>query len=223
MWMSEIFKMSDPMSCETTHNGTSLLESGAGAMPCDAKVGQTIDPSSPSPVLANLTARQAKEQGLLTSDTYGRQPSTLSADFATRCHAFLASRLAKLSDSAGAILWKMTWKESVTPSGRKFFRLAASARGTRGRGCTSWLTTKVQNHKASGPSRTGDKVDLQTAAELSGWPTPNALPPNRGGLQSSPEKAMERRAQGHQLNLDDAATLASWCSPTAQDHSLGGQ
>lgn len=64
--------------------------------------------------------------------------------------------------------------------------------------------------------RKGWGNDLCTAA-MSSWPTPNAMPPNRGGLQSNPEKAMERRAQGHQLNLDDAATLAAWTTPQAHD------
>ena len=50
-----------------------------------------------------------------------------------------------------------------------------------------------------------------------GWPTPNAMPENRGGLQSSPEKAMQRREQGHMLNLDDAACLAGWASPSTRD------
>lgn len=50
---------------------------------------------------------------------------------------------------------------------------------------------------------------------FTGWPTPNAIPETRGGLQTSPEKAMERRQQGHTLNLDDAATLAGWPTPMA--------
>lgn len=50
---------------------------------------------------------------------------------------------------------------------------------------------------------------------FSGWPTPNAGPQNRGGLQTNPEKALERRLQGHQLNLDDAACLAGWPTPMA--------
>jgi hypothetical protein len=59
------------------------------------------------------------------------------------------------------------------------------------------------------------------ASTVAAWPTPNAMPPNRGGLQSNPEKARERRAQGHMLNLDDAACLAAWPTPTARDHKDG--
>lgn len=52
---------------------------------------------------------------------------------------------------------------------------------------------------------------------FTGWPTSNALPPSRGGLQTNPEKAMERKAQGHMLNLDDVATLAGWATPTSNE------
>jgi hypothetical protein len=56
---------------------------------------------------------------------------------------------------------------------------------------------------------------------MASWPTPNAMPLNRGGLQSNPLKAMERKLQGHQLNLDDAACLTIWATPTVRDHKDG--
>jgi len=59
---------------------------------------------------------------------------------------------------------------------------------------------------------------LRTSDSACGsWPTPNAIPEGRGGLQSNPQKAPERREQGHQLNLDDAACLASWPTAAARD------
>ena len=61
-------------------------------------------------------------------------------------------------------------------------------------------------------SKKGHKVQvaLENVANLAlaGWSTPNAISENRGGLQSNPIKAMQRRRDGHQLNLDDQATLA---------------
>ena len=54
-----------------------------------------------------------------------------------------------------------------------------------------------------------------------GWPTPNAIPAERGGLQTNPTKALERRQQGHMLNLDDAATLAGWPTPDAAAMNVG--
>ncbi len=56
-----------------------------------------------------------------------------------------------------------------------------------------------------------------------GWPTPNAIPKGRGGLQTSAIKALERRQQGHMLNLDDAAALTGWSTPTAEDGRRGNK
>lgn len=58
---------------------------------------------------------------------------------------------------------------------------------------------------------------LGIVARLTGWRTPNALPESRGGLQTDPEKALERIASGHQVNLDDQACLAGWVTPQARD------
>ena len=57
-----------------------------------------------------------------------------------------------------------------------------------------------------------------SVTEYTGWPTPNAIPETRGGLQGNPEKAVERREQGHALNLDDAVCLASWPTPAERDY-----
>ncbi len=57
--------------------------------------------------------------------------------------------------------------------------------------------------------------------DFGGWPTPNAIPETRGGLQKNPEKALERRKQGHMLNLDDAVSLAGWATPIVSDHKAG--
>jgi hypothetical protein len=44
------------------------------------------------------------------------------------------------------------------------------------------------------------------------------MPPNRGGLQTNPQKALERKAGGHQMNLDDMACLAGWPTPMSADN-----
>ena len=56
-----------------------------------------------------------------------------------------------------------------------------------------------------------------------GWPTPNAMPENRGGLQTNPEAALKRRKNGHQLNLDDAATLTRGKPLSRQTATTGGR
>ena len=65
-------------------------------------------------------------------------------------------------------------------------------------------------------------ADLNADAQTAGWPTPMALAENRGGLQSNPQKALERREQGHTLNLDDAACLVTgWATPRQADGHKG--
>jgi hypothetical protein len=56
-----------------------------------------------------------------------------------------------------------------------------------------------------------------TTLMLCGHPTPNALPENRGGLQTCPENALKRRESGHMLNLDDSAQLAGHPTCSARD------
>lgn len=68
---------------------------------------------------------------------------------------------------------------------------------------------RISALRASG-RRTGDNG-------CTGWPSPNAIPETRGGLQQNPDKAMERTVQGHQLNLDDAVCLTGWVSPSSRD------
>lgn len=63
--------MSDQMSLPHIPSATSSQELESGATPSDKQGGQTIDRSGQDLALANLSARQAKEAGLLTSGTYG--------------------------------------------------------------------------------------------------------------------------------------------------------
>lgn len=160
----------------------------------DRPDGPTTDKPGQAPARASLSARQAKEAGLLTSGIFGPHGTTSSASAALQ--SSLASRLRAKTASAGSTLYTLTWKQRVTPAGLSISALRASAPRTSVKDSTS---------------------------SLKGWPTPNAIPEGRGGLQSSAEKALERKQQGHQTNLDDAVTLAGWPTPTSQDHSRGGK
>ena len=62
-----------------------------------------------------------------------------------------------------------------------------------------------------------------SASGFTGWPTPNAISENRGGLQTSATNALRRKEQGHMLNLDDAVQLSGWATPrsTEAGHSTG--
>jgi hypothetical protein len=218
------------MTSQTLPNATSSPESAGGLLRSHSRASQQLRDSGQDPALASLSARQAAVKGRLTSGTYG-PPSTGSSTSAT-LQSSLESRLARLLEGRGSTLYRLTWKPMATPSGRRICALRASAPRISDKGSTGWqspaaqeaggtpeqfLARKAALEGACGVSLTSLSLQAATAA----WPTPNAMPPSRGGLQSNPEKARERRAQGHMLNLDDAACLASWPTPTVRDHKDG--
>jgi hypothetical protein len=202
--------MSDPQSWPGIPSATSSQESEDGATPYDWPDGPTIDPSGREVAHANLSARQAKALGLLTSGTYG--PRGFTSSESARLQLSLESKLRTLLP--GSILFQETWKTKLTPLGVPLLAHTASGRRTPGSDSTGWPTPMVGDSKSARNSTakrskippTGVHAGntLTDAASFVPWPTPNA---RTGGMQSDPQAALQRRAQGHQLNLDDAATL----------------
>ncbi|MDG3444519.1 hypothetical protein P5F91_28900, partial [Nitrospirillum amazonense] len=64
--------MFDLLTWRDTAATTSSPASASGPMPSTKPVGPLIDQSGREVALANLSPRQAKERGLMTSGTYGR-------------------------------------------------------------------------------------------------------------------------------------------------------
>ena len=153
--------MSAPATYADSHNAISSQALAFGPMPSGLPDGATTDLFGLVPVRANLSARQAKELGLMTSGTCG-QPSTTSSKSAT-LNASLVSRLQAKTQTLGSTLYTLTWKPWVTPSGRSRFRLRASARGTSETGCTGWPTPAVMDTL---PPRSDEK--LARAKSLAG-------------------------------------------------------
>ncbi|SUH14257.1 DNA-cytosine methyl transferase [Salmonella enterica subsp. enterica] len=87
---------------------------------------------------ASLSARQAKEMGLLTSGTFGHTSSTSSAS--ADLSMSLANRLQQVTQTHGSTLYKQTWKEWDTPSGLCRSRQRASVRRTSESELTGWPT-----------------------------------------------------------------------------------
>ncbi len=178
----------------------------------------------PAALLANLSARQAKAAGLLTSGTYGQRSSISSASAALQ--SSLASRLQALTASRGSTLYKLTWKVRTTPSGRSIPALRATVRRISDNDCVGWPTPKVGGDESNldvFPARQGrakekwpDKgmgMPLAPTAQLAAWPTPQSRDGSHGGGSAS-------RAMGegrHGSNLDDFALLAGWATPATRD------
>lgn len=154
-----------------------------GATPCASLAGPMANPCGPDPALASLSARQAGELGLLTSGTYGPRGSGSSRSANLR--SCLVSRLKRRLDTGGSTLFKLTWKEKVTPSGQLVCLLRASGRRESGSGCGSWATPAARDYRSESATdefnakRWGHKrgKPLSAEATLASWPTPTALSP----------------------------------------------
>ena len=175
--------MSDPMTCEATRSAISFPELASGLPRFDSLDGLTIDLFGLVPVRANLSARQAKDLGLLTSGTYGRLGPGSSASAALQ--QSLESRLRAKMSILGSTLYRLTWKRWVTPSGVSRFRLRASARRESAIELSGWPMPTVANAMGSqsfeGLSATGKTPDgrkvavsLNHVSKLADWPMPTA-------------------------------------------------
>ena len=210
--------MSTQATCVDSRSAISSQALASGPMPSGLPDGVTTDLFGLVPVRANLSARQAKELGLMTSGTCGPISTTLSKSAALQ--SSLESRLQARTQTLGSTLYAMTWKPWVTASGRSRFRLRASVRRTSETGFTGWPTpsSTVVDHKPRPPiignrKPSDPQIGLaDVAVHLAGWPTPQTSDSTGGG--------QAKRAMGetrHGSNLNDFVTLAGWPTPNTMD------
>jgi hypothetical protein len=171
--------MYTPPTCRTSPSATSSPASAFGPWHFAAPAGQMTDLFGLVPAPANLSARQAKELGLLTSGTYGRHSTTSSASAALQ--SSLESRLRVKTSSLGSTLYKMTWKAWDTGSGRSRSRLRASVLRISATGSTGpapWPTPLASNLNGGLVARAlredgrNRGPGLHDTAMLTGWTTP---------------------------------------------------
>lgn len=204
----------------------------SGRTPCDGPDLATTGLSGQAAAHASLSARQAEQAGLLTSGTYG--PTGIGLSRSAALQLSLANKLRARTASAGSILYRLTWKERVTPSGRPICALRASA--------WSGKSPKAANGYAgpftivSIPSfdpcfailPIGLAREISTRAEtifasdsiLSGWPTTTAGDAASTGNLTANRKSDAPFNSG--VTMTDAATLSGWPTPCQQDGPNGG-
>lgn len=212
--------MFDRATLTDTHSATSSRGWGFGPMHCAVQAGPITDLFGPVPVRANLSPRQAKELGLMTSGTSGHTSTTSSSSAALQ--SSLESRLQAKMLNLGSTLYAMTWKPWITPSLRSRSRLRASVRRTSATGSTGWPTPLVNNVRGpqKGPGREGG-ICLSMAAQFTGWPTPNSTIVD---AKPRPPKTAGRRPTDPQISTADIAVhLCGWPTPTTTNNGKGEQ
>ena len=202
-------------------NATFSPELAFGLTHCAKPDGPTTDPCGAAAVRASHSARQVKAAGLLTSGTYGRHSSTSSSSAALQ--RSLESRLRAATQTLGSTLYKMTWKEWDTGSGRFRFRLRASVLRTSVTGSTGWPTPAARDWKSASGSADflterliqsrGKPLSEEVFAQLSGWNTPDSTMTQ---AKKRPPVLGTRKPTDPQISLaDQAFHLAGWATPTA--------
>lgn len=223
--------MSTPPTLQDSRNAISSLASADGHTRFVLPAGQMTDLFGPVPARANLSARQARELGLMTSGTFGPPSTTSSASAALQL--FLESRLQARTQSLGSTLYKLTWKRWLTPSGVSRSRLRGSVPRTSATEFTGWPTpTGPAPHDSDATAgrarpRPGYGVDLPIAAALCGWATPVAVEPDQ-----QPETVIARKKRhsastgvqrGPALPLGTMVHLSGWPTCTSQDAARGAK
>ena len=167
-------------------------------------------------VRANLSARQAKEQGLMMSGTCGPLSTTSSASASLQLS--LVSKLQAKTALVGSTLYALTWKQRATPAGRSISALRASVRrisdsGSGGleHGCG---TPRVGGNGQGSQimDETGEtKGRIEQQAMLAGWPTPTLQAKEWSEVAVSHWTAGQRGTHG--LDLGAAAVMSGWPIP----------
>jgi hypothetical protein len=208
-------------------SATSSLGSGSGPTPSAAPDGPMIVLYGQDHVRVSLSARQAKDQGLMMSGTCGQLSTTSSASAALQ--SSLVSKLQAKTASVGSTLYTLTWKQRATPAGRLISALRASARrisasasGGLEKGWPTPMTEdtrsyseKAQEDWLNGETKNGHGLDMNMATQMSGWPTPQTMPGSNdvnftcsGDGRTTPNK------------MGWAASLATWPTPQVADDNM---
>jgi hypothetical protein len=210
--------MSDPTNWLDLPSATSSPESAAGVTPSDWLDGPTTGPSGRDHAPANLSASQAKAQGLLTSGTCG--PPSTGSSISAGLQQSLVSRLQAELAGTGSPLFALTWKSWDMPSGVPICALRASGRRTSASGSTSWPTATARDHF---PAHTEEYIaakkaqghgmaNLNDVAQLASWPTP-VVNDSTGSQYCYSGGDHDRPV----LKLPGAASLATWSTPSSRD------
>jgi hypothetical protein len=127
-----------PPTFEDIHNVTSSPESADGATRSDSLAGPTTPPAGLEAALVRASRRPEKVRALMTLATSGHYGAASSESAALQ--SSLESRLRLRSATAGSTLWRLTWKDKATPSGRPYSQQQAQERPTGETDCIGWGT-----------------------------------------------------------------------------------
>ena len=192
------------MNLQNSRSAISSPGSACGPMQRGAQDGGTTSPCGPDPVHASLSAQPENKKDFPTTDTSG--PSGVLSLNSANLQSLLESKLRRLS--TGSILYRLTWKNRATPSGRLI--CAQRASGARISASdyilSGWPTPHQNSTTGAGTSGREGGLNIQTASQLAGWPTTTTRDHKDGDCEGTVE-----------INalLGRSVWLAGWPTPMA--------
>lgn len=202
------------MTCAASRNAISSPESACGPTLSVAPDGQMTFLSGPDHAPVSRSARRANSRDSTTTATSGPSGSILSASDALQ--RSLESRLR--ARSTGSILYRLTWKVRVTPSGRPICALRASKARISASDfiLSGWPTiTCTDAIKCGRVSPRPGMMGLSETAPLAGWPTASSRDwkdtPGMATTAVNPDGSARNRLG----QLPRVAGLAGWPTPMA--------
>src|ERR1041384_5612410 len=223
--------MSKAQTSKASRSATSSRASASGPTRLERLGGQMILPCGPEAVRAKVSVQAGRGKASQISVTFGLYGSgslasaALTQSLGNKLRAKLASR--------GSMLFRLTWKERVTPSGRRIYALRARAHRTSGKGCSSVPIPKQFDANGSNPeaiilrrqrnpNMSTQITDLAAVSRLSA----NVSDGERGASEKDADARMNRtkRPSGShrnsQLRID--AKLAAVPTPMAGTPAQNG-
>lgn len=206
--------------------------SESGTTPSLSPDGQQANPSGPEVVPVPASPARGKEKDLATLVTSGLIGFDSSASFALQ--RSLANKLVQRLDTAGSILYRLTWRERTTPLGRRYLERAALVERTSGRGSTGWPTPNLSDDnnarvrhpqeysrkRLARPNACSQLADVAQA--LCGWASPSARvwkdTPGMSETGTNPDGSTRTRLD----QLPRQANLAGWPTPQSHDERKRG-
>ena len=210
--------MSNQQILKDLHSAISSQELEDGQEPCRLQGGVQTDLFGQEALPANLLVQQEAEKERTTSDTSGL--SSLISSESANLQRSLESRLRQLSDLGGSTIYKLTLRKKVTPQGRSYFHLVASAPRTKEIASSSWPTPKakevaedydqyIKRMKSSKHAKNRGKTEpasVSMAAQLTPWLTPTTSDMN--GV---------RELDGKRSGGLNTQVQSAWPTPLASD------
>lgn len=120
--------MLPPQTLKDSHSATSLQASGDGALPCASQVCQT---PSAAGLVHHRASRSAQQGSSLDNSTHDISPQpSCASSLSAALQSSLENRLRQQLQSTGSMIYSLSWKQKLTPAGRRYCQRVASVHRT---------------------------------------------------------------------------------------------